>query len=128
MDARDSLLSIARMVDTARTVLSDGPCSRLAVLLMVIDEPGICTQDIIFGTGMSQTAVSKHLSWLSKRGCARTTGVRAGGLGLIQAVEDPFDARVLRYYPTQTGKAFATMLAQASSATPLSLPSITDLN
>lgn len=120
MDATDQVAGISRMLNVVGGVLSHIPATRLSLLLRVISKPGISSTDLMKVVGVPQSSLSRHMSWLSDRGATSpgSPGNRTGGVGLIRAVPDDSDARLLRYYLTPLGHTFAKMLTQAYQPTP----------
>ncbi|WP_139305603.1 MarR family transcriptional regulator [Magnetospirillum fulvum] len=70
------------------------PLSRLSVLLMIGDSPGIRMAELEQRLSLAQTTVWRHVHYLEETG------------GFVAAVRCPTDARAFEVYPTRKGEAF----------------------
>ena len=67
-------------------------------------ERGLLMKDLERTTGMSQSAISRHVQLLSAKTWRRPRQPRADGLGLVVTREDPTDARRKIAYLTERGQ------------------------
>lgn len=87
---------------------SDASLATLQVFLVVAENPGISSRDIMARAGVTQSAVSRHMSILGEQSW---TG--GEGMGLITSREDPQDRRVKVSSLTPKGIRFAERIIAA---------------
>lgn len=95
-----SVITEFRQLDT------DIQTDTMLVFCLVALNPGITSRDIQINTGMSQSAVSRHLAKLSELFSKETPG-----LNLVENIEDPADRRTKRSYLKHRGRVLAIKIA-----------------
>lgn len=108
LSTRSSLKALTAAIELFRELRPEMPIHPPLVFLMVAQHKGISAARLGELTGVSQSAVSRNLSALTKEG-------RAGepGLGLVTRTIDPMNPRAHAMHLTKDGRALAARLAQA---------------
>ena len=94
--------AMTRTLSEMRELYPDIPAATIQVFLAIALEPGISGKELLDRVGISQSAVSRHLSILGEHSW------RGGeGLGLIEVIEDLEDRRNKIAFLTPKGRTLA---------------------
>jgi DNA-binding MarR family transcriptional regulator len=91
-----------RACQTIRKLYPDMPVTSVSVFLDVVLQPGISSRELMQNTGISQSAVSRHMSILGPYNWRGEEGLK-----LIESIEDPEDRRQKISFLTAKGRQLA---------------------
>lgn len=121
MSSASPLKRLLSVISEFRQLKHDIQAETVEVFCLIAENPGITAKEIQIHTGLSQSSVSRHLALLSDN-----SWNGAGGLDLVDYIEDPADRRTKRNFLKHRGRTFAlkitSLIDPSASAEPSDFP------
>lgn len=110
---RADMRRLFNIVEEVRRLYPRMELGQLAILLLVISDPGMWARDLTGRVGLKRSALSRNVKALSSVGYLNGgDGERRGGLDLIAQIPDAIDARAFQLAPTRRGRELAERLSK----------------